>query len=136
MKKNMRNALAISGLALAMGTSAITMRASADNGSRHAFQSSHQERILKTRKLNTEKISVKRLLTTGTVSEINLKTKTITIIKDSKIFIVNAGDARILDHNWQVLDFSGIAIGHKIKVSGTTTNTTITAKTIRNLSLS
>ncbi|NTW27640.1 MAG: hypothetical protein HGA36_04905 [Candidatus Moranbacteria bacterium] len=136
MKKNMRNALAISGLALAMGTSALTLEASANNGSKFGFQRSHQERILKTRKLSTEKIPTKRLLITGTVSEINLETKTITVIKDTKAFTVNASDARILGSNWQTINFSSIAVSHKIKVSGTITDTAITAKTIRDLSLS
>lgn len=136
MKKNMRNALAISGLALAMGTSSLILEASANNGSKYGFQRSHQERIMKTRKLNTEKISTKRLFIIGTVSEINLETKTITIIKDSKTFTVSASNARTLGSNWQAIDLTSIAVGHRIKVSGTIADNVITAKTIRNLSLS
>jgi len=133
MKKNMRNALAISGLAIAMGTSTFMLEASANDGTSR-IQRSHQERILKTKKLNTEKISRNRRHIVGVVTAI--EGNSITITKGSKTFTVTvAADTRLLNRSWQPITIDKIAVGNKLKVTGTITDATIAAKTIRDISL-
>ncbi len=130
MKKNVRNALAISGLALAMGTSAFTLEASANNGQYGRIQRSHQERIVRTRKTKDEKTFTGRHNFVGVVTEIGENSLTIT--KGLKTYTVNiSADTRILDNTWQKIDFSTINKESKIRVFGKMTDSTIAAKTIR-----
>ena len=133
MKKNVRNALAISGLALAIGAGGFTLEASANAGAR--IQRSHQERIIKTRKISTEKVAVGRKFVTGTVSAVSENGLTIT--SGSKTFTVNiATDTRLLNRSWKTITFSDIQTGNKVRVSGSILDTTVSAKTLRDISLS
>lgn len=131
----MRNALAISGLALAIGASGFTLDASANTGNRGRIQRSHQERIVRTKKITTERIATGRRVTVGTVSE---KTgSTITLTRGAKTYTVNAStDTRVLNKTWNTIALSDIKVGDKIRVFGTVSDTTISAKTIRDISLS
>lgn len=118
-----------------MGTSALTLDASADMGNRGRIQRSHQERIVRTKKITTERIATGRRVTVGTVSE---KTgSTITLTRGAKTYTINAStDTRVLNKTWNTIALSDIKVGDKIRVFGTIADTTISAKTIRNISLS
>lgn len=134
MKNNVRNALAISGLALAIGASGFTLEASANTETNSRTQRSHQERIVKSKKINTEKVAVGRRFVMGTVDTIS--DNSLTITRGTKTFTVNtASDTRLLNRSWKTIAFSDIKTGNKIKVSGTISGTTITARTIRDIYL-
>ena len=132
MKKNVRNALAISGLAIAIGTSGFTLDASANTGSRGQWQGSHQERILRPRKFETGTSG--RRIVVGTVSAVS--DNSVTITSGLKTFTVNtSGDTRLLNQSWKTINFSNIAVGNKIRVFGTIADLTVTAQTVRDISL-
>jgi hypothetical protein len=134
MKNNMRKALAISGMALAIGTSGFIIDASANSGSAR-IQRSHQERIVKTRRMeNLSGAKHGRRTIVGTVSAIDGTTLTIT--KGSKTFTVNTNaNTRILNKQWKAVTFSDIKKDDKIRVFGTISADVITAKTVRDISL-
>ncbi|MDD5397016.1 MAG: hypothetical protein PHW24_03075 [Candidatus Moranbacteria bacterium] len=134
MKKNVRNALAISGLALAIGASGFTLEASANMGTNGRIQRSHQERIVRTRKASLEKNIVGHRLVVGAVSSIG--DNSLTVTRGAKTFTINiASDTRLLNRSWKAIAFSDIQTGNKIRVAGTISGTTLTAKTIRDISL-
>ncbi|EKE12114.1 MAG: hypothetical protein ACD_14C00012G0001 [uncultured bacterium] len=136
MKKNMRNALAISGLAIAIGTSGFILDASANMNNRSSrIQRSHQERITRTKNTNgSEKISHTRGFAVGTVS--NITEDSLTISNGSKTYIARfSEETRLLNHSWKSIILSDIKEGDKIKVFGTITDGIVTAKTIRNISI-
>lgn len=135
MKKNVRNALAISGIAIAIGASGFVFEASANEKNFRNTQSSHQERILKSRKSGFEgRHSFGRRMLAGTVTEIT--NNSLRISRGEKEFTVILSDgARILDQKWSVIEFSKIEIGHKIRVQGAIADSVITAKTVRDISI-
>lgn len=133
MKKNVRNALAISGLALAIGASGLTLTASANSNQNYRIQRSHQERIMRT-KIKTEKVMHARRFVSGFVSAVG--TNSITVTQGMRSFTVNTtGDTRLLNRAWKTIDFADIQVGNKVKVAGTIADTIVTAKTIRDISL-
>jgi len=114
MKKNVRNALAISGLALAIGTSGLTLTASANT-------------------TNVRNITHRRTIP-GIVESI--LDDSLTMTKGNKIYTVSIpSTTRVLDHRWNTMPFSDIKKGDKVRISGTISGTNITAQTIRNISL-
>src|SRR6266571_4656835 len=130
MKKNVRNALAISGLALAIGASGLTLEASANmNKSGRGMRFERQQnpsKIIHLKKVERT-VGLHRRTLPGIVTSVS--TDSITISKGGKDFIVNiATETRILSRNWQTIDFSSIQNGDKIRVFGTLTGTTIAAQ--------
>lgn len=133
MKKNVRKALAISGLAFAIGASSFTLRANAGNDTTARIQRSHQERIVRVKNLKSERISHTRGFAVGTVSVIS--ENSITIENKSKHFSARiSAETRLLDGAWNNITLSDIKIGDRVKVFGTTSDGVISAKTIRNIS--
>lgn len=135
MKKNVRNALAISGIAIAIGTSSFAFEASANSDSSTRIQRSHQERILKTRKTeNGERNFWGRRSILGIVTAVD--GDSLTIKKGEKEFTVKQADAiRLLDRGWQTITFDQIKVNHKVRVHGTISDSIITAKTLRDISI-
>lgn len=134
MKKNVRNALAISGLAIAMGTSSFILETRASNGNESRIQRSHQERIVKTKKIKTEKVLKAHRFVRGTVSAIG--ENSITLTRGTKTYTVNvASDTRLLNRKWQTIALADIKVDDKLKVSGEVVDTVVTAKTVRDISL-
>lgn len=136
MKRNVRNALAISGLAITIGATGLTLNASADTGRQNGINRSHQERILHTAKTERwDKTAGIRRVIPGVVTENNGSTLTIT--QGSKTYAVStSAGARLLNGKWTALSsLSDIRTGDKVRVLGTISGTTITAKTIRDISL-
>jgi len=134
MKKNVRNALAISGLALAMGASAFTMEASANMKGSARIQRSHQERIMGSKKIKTEKVMQAHRFVTGFVQSVD--NNTLTVTQGSKTFTVTVPTTtRILNRSWKEIPLTNIQVGNKVKISGTITDLKVTAKTIRDISL-
>ena len=132
MKKNVRNALAISGLAIAIGTSGFILDASANTSTGARVQRSHQERILRTRK--AEASTIGRRIVVGTVTAVS--DSSITITSGSKTYTINTSDnTRFLNQSWKTISLSNIQTGNKIRVFGTIADTTVTAKTVRDISL-
>lgn len=131
MKKNVRKALAISGMAIAIGTSGFIFDASAKEG----VQRSHQERILKARNINgSEKIALSRGFSVGIVTTVS--SDSVTISHKSKNFTAKiTSDTRILNRSWKKLPISDIKEGDRIKVFGTISDGIINAKTIRRISI-
>ena len=130
MKSNMRKALAISGMAIILGTSGIILDASASTIKGNTFR---HERGLK------GKVSPKTGLAqrhrkglTGIVVSVSGDSATIT--RGGKTFTITKSDTtRIFNKAWKNVDFSTIQAGDKIVVHGTLTETTITARTIRDI---
>jgi hypothetical protein len=134
MKKNVRNALAISGLALAIGASGLTLTASANENRGARILRSHQERIIRTKKLRTEKTMPAHRFVVGLVSGIS--DNSLTITSGSKTYTVNIpANTRLLNRSWGEIKMTDIQKGHKIKISGKITELNIAAKTIRDISL-
>ena len=138
MKKNVRKALAISGLAIAIGASGLTLTASADTNSKNQRFERHQNpyKISRaTKKVDSsEKTKWHRRAIPGFVSSIS--NDSITIKKGNKEFIVKiSNETRILDRTWKTINLSEIKTGHKIRVFGTLSGTTVTAQTIRDISI-
>lgn len=134
MKKNVRNALAISGLALAIGASGLTLTASANTNAKAYTQRSHNERILRTKKTKTEKINANRRIMVGTVKTVG--DNSITLTSGTKEYTINTTtQTRLLNHTWRKIALSDIKEGNRIRVFGTISDNIITAKTIRDISL-
>ena len=131
MKNNVRKALAISGLAIAIGTSGIVLDASANTGSSGIHRSS-QERILRSKRM--ERNLAGRHAISGTVTEIS--GDNITITRGSKTYTVTTSSTtKFINLKWKTIALSDIKKGDKIRVFGTLSDTTITAKTVRDISL-
>lgn len=139
MKKNVRNALAISGLAIAIGASGLTLTANADmqkNGRGPRFESQQNpSKIFRAKKNDpTEKTKWHRRTIPGIVTAISADS--ITITKGNKSFTVNISpETKSLDRTWTEISFSEIKEGHKIRIAGTISGGAISAKTIRDISL-
>jgi hypothetical protein len=134
MKKNVRNALAISGLALAIGASGLTLTASANENRGARILRSHQERIIRTKKLRTEKSMVNHRFVVGLVDSVS--DNSLTITSGAKTYAVSIStNTRLLDRNWGEIKQADIQRGHKIKISGKITERNIAAKTVRDISL-
>ncbi len=133
MKKNMRNALAISGIAIVFGTSGIVLDANANTLTEKNFR---HERSLKGKTLpKADLVQRHRKGLTGTVTSVSADSLIIT--KNAKTFTVNNASTttRVFDKSWKSINFSDIKTGDKIVVHGTLTDTTISARTIRDLSI-
>ena len=128
----MRNALAISGMAIVLGTSGFALDASANTFKENNFR---QERNLKNKAVpKNSSVQRHRRGLTGTVS--NVATDSLTIVKGTKTFTVTKTDTtRVFNKAWKNIDFSNIKTGDKVVIHGTLTDTTLTARTIRDLSL-
>lgn len=139
MKKNVRNALAISGLAIAIGASGLTLTASAHpsrNGNGPRFErQQNPSKIARIKKVDRgEKTNRHRRTLPGIVTAVS--NDEIIMTKGSKkLTVKKSAETRILNRKWDVIEFSQIKIGDKIRVIGTLADKTITAQTIRNVSL-
>lgn len=139
MKKNVRKALAISGLAIAIGASGLNLSASANNTSDQYSRFERHQNPSKISRANkkedrSEGIRRRRRAIPAFVTEIS--TDSITIKKGDKIFEVKTSDeTRILNRLWQKIERSDIKVGDKIRVIGALSETTITAQTIRDISI-
>lgn len=137
MKKNVRNALAISGLALAIGASGLTLTASANTAaSRDTKIERHQSltKIARVKKTENIKDASHRRTFAGVAS--NISANSLTITRGAKTFTVTTTDAtRILNRNWTAIKLSDIKDGDKVRVQGTLTDTTIAASTLRDITI-
>jgi hypothetical protein len=139
MKKNVRNALAISGLALAIGASGLTLTASAhaprNGGALHFEKHQNPSKITRLKKIDRgEKTTWHRRAIPGIVSSVSADS--LVIKRGDKIFTVNvSGETRISNRYWKTIALSDIKEGDKVKISGAIADTTVTAKTIRAISL-
>ncbi len=128
----MRNALAISGIAFVLGTSGIVLDAKAGTLRENNFR---HERNLKEKAIpKTGLVQRHRKGLTGIVSAIS--SDSLTIVKGAKTFTVTKNDTtRIFNKAWKNVDFASLKVGDKLIVHGVLTDTTLTARTIRDLSL-
>ncbi|EKE25331.1 MAG: hypothetical protein ACD_5C00206G0010 [uncultured bacterium] len=131
MKKNVRKALAISGMTLAIGASGLILDASANTEKPIGIQRSHQEKILRSKSSNlNEKNHKSRRSFSGRVSGITKNS--ITFSNREKTYTAKFTDGmRILNKNWNNILISDIEVGDKIKVFGKFNEGTISAKTVR-----
>lgn len=131
MKKNVRKALAISGMTLAIGASGLILDASASTARPVRVQRSHQEKILRSKSSDLhEKNRKGRKTFTGTVSEI--KDNSITLLSGEKTFTAKISDeTRILNKQWGTISLSELKSGDKIKIFGKSSGDIIIAKTLR-----
>lgn len=127
MKKNVRKALAISGMTLAIGASGLILDASANMGKSLRVQRFHQEgNGLR----STENKNRGRKSFSGVVS--NISKNSITFSNSEKIFTARiTGETRILDRSWNSILLTDIKNGDEIKVFGKSAENIITAKTVR-----
>lgn len=136
MKKNVRNALAISGLALAIGASGLTLTASANTVNTKTRTEKHQSltKITRVKKTEAVKSIAHRRTIPGVVSAIS--TDSITMKQGTKTYTVTTSTTtRTLNRKWQTIALSDIKAGDKIRVSGTVTGTAVTAQTVRDISI-
>jgi hypothetical protein len=135
MKKNVRKALAISGLAITIGAAGMTLNASANTDFPNHINRSHQERIIRTKRIgHWGKMPHMRRVIPGTVTAIG--DNSLTITHRSKTFTVNVSDTtRLLDLKWATILFSDIKVGDRVRVLGTLSDTSISAKTVRDISI-
>jgi hypothetical protein len=137
MKKNVRNALAISGLALAIGASGLTLSASANTSNdRNLRTEKHQSltKIARIKKTEAIRNITHRRTIPGVVSAVSADA--ITITKGNKTYSVTiSATTRTLNRRWQTIALSDIKTGDKIRVSGTVIGTAITAQTVRDISI-
>lgn len=135
MKKSVRKALVISGLAIALGTTGLTLDANASTNSQNNIQCSHQQRIMRSRKAeNNMRLYFKRRNISAEVTAIAANSLTAT--NNSKTYTLKISpETRLLNSKWEKINFSDIKVGDQIKVSGNITDTIITAKKIRDISL-
>lgn len=126
----MRKALAISGMAIVLGTSGIILDANANSIERKNFR---YERELKGKHSpKTDLFQRHKRGFAGTATSVS--GDSLTIARADKTFTVTKSDStRIFDKTWQNLDFASIRTGDKIAVHGIMTGTTIAARTIRDL---
>lgn len=131
MKKNVRNALAISGLAIVLGTSGIILDA---NASSFNEKTSRFERNLKEKTTTkTEFFQRHRKIVTGIVS--SLTEDSLTITRGEKTFTLTISPTtRIFNQAWEKIAFSDLKIGDQLKVAGTLSGSSIAARTIRDIS--
>lgn len=137
MKKNVRNALAISGLALAIGTSGLTLTASANTTNfRNSRVARHQSltRITRVKKTETIKKEAHRRTFPGVVSAVSADS--LTIKQGTKTYTVAiSSTSRVLNRQWKTINLSDIKEGNKVRVFGTVSAATITAQTVRDISI-
>ena len=137
MKKNVRNALAISGLALAIGASGLTLTASANTtGVRNARTARHQSltRITRVKKTESVRKVAQRRTFPGVVSAVS--TDSLTITQGTKTYTVaTSSTTRVLNRQWKAINLSDIKEGDKIRVFGTVSGTNITAQTVRDITV-
>jgi hypothetical protein len=132
MKKNMRNALAISGLAIVLGTSGVAFDASASTLNGKDFQ--YERNFKKKNFLKNQNLQRHRRILFGKV--ISVSDNSLTMTRGQKTFTVNKiSGTRVFNKNWQKINFSQIKVNDKIRVQGTLSETTISARTIRDVSL-
>ncbi len=131
MKNKMRNAIAISGMALMLGTSGMALDASANTLERQNFR---HERNLKGKTLpKNNGVQRHRKGLTGIISSVS--TDSLTISYSSKDFTVTTTKAtRLFNKTWQNIEFSALQPGDKIVIHGILTDNTLAARTIRDLS--
>lgn len=151
MKQKVRKALAISGMAIVVGTSGIAHTANAYNPERKTFakneyrnnkeqsktwQEHRGERRGSDQELRREEYRKYRgiRMTPGVVTAIT--DTTITIKRGERVFSVSTTNTtKYIDRKWNSIVRTDIKVGDKIRVRGTVTENTITAKHIRNISL-
>ncbi|HOF42229.1 MAG TPA: hypothetical protein PLF30_02350 [Candidatus Moranbacteria bacterium] len=134
MKGNVRKALAISGIAITVGTAGIVYDASAGSGSDRSMHGSQQEKMTRSKKTENVKNRIKNLRSIrGTVTA---KTGDSLIIKKGeKEYLLKINpDSRILNSKWQSLKLSDIKNGDRVRISVKQVDLVLMAKIVRNLS--
>lgn len=135
MKRNVRNALAISGIAITMGATGLIYDSSANSGIGYGAQGPHREKMMRFKKTEHPKNHVRKYRPImGIVLE--KKDDCLVIRRNKREFTVKIdSDSRILNQKWQKVNFSDIRKGDKIRVFGELSDSTITARTIRDISI-
>lgn len=144
MKQNVRRALAISGIAVVIGTTGVAYNANAQIGNKTAKVGVKKE-------LSTEKVerktarvalknenhrAIKRRTVPGTITAVS--DNSLTIRSGHKIYTVALSDTtRILNIKWTKISEKDIKVGDKVRVLGTlnVADKKITAQTVRDISL-
>ncbi|HAR99509.1 MAG: hypothetical protein US57_C0026G0006 [Candidatus Moranbacteria bacterium GW2011_GWC2_37_73] len=138
MKKNVRNALAISGLALAIGASGLTLTASAsmmkNNRGLKLERQENPSKITRVKKAENIRSVTHRRTIPGIVQSISADSLIMT--QGNKNYTVAiSGATRLLNRKWNTIPSSDIKEGDKIRIFGTISGTNIVAQTIRDISL-
>lgn len=130
MKQNVRRVLAVSGMAIVIGASSFGYEASANisNNGRH------KQRTELRGKGQENRFWTKKRTIPGHITSIN--GTTITIARKNKTFTVNTdSNTKFLDRGWGLLALADLKVGDKVRVKGSILNTTITAQTVRDISI-
>lgn len=135
MKRNVQRALAISGIAITVGATGIVYDVSAKNDPTYGIQGSQREKMTRFKKTGCfNNFAKQQISVVGTV--ISKTDDSLAIKRGNKEYSIKVSDdARILDQKWQPINISGINNGDKIRVSGEISDSLITAKMIRDISL-
>ncbi|NTV41067.1 MAG: hypothetical protein HGA61_02220 [Candidatus Moranbacteria bacterium] len=132
MKKNMRNALAISGIAIVLGMSSMVFDANAGTlkeGLCKYKKDFKGKNLSKNQRFQRHRKSI-------SASVVSVSDNFLTATRGSKTFTIKTSEhTRLFDKDWKRIKITDIKNGDKIKVSGTLSELSITARTIRDISL-
>lgn len=129
MKQKVRKVLAVSGMAIVIGTSGFGYEASAN-----MRQAKKNPRIETRQENRSERRIVKRRVVPGIVQ--NTSSDSFTLKSGNKTYAVKISETtRFLNRKWEKISPSDIKTGNKIRVQGLLSNLQITASTIRDISI-
>lgn len=135
MKQNVRRALAISGIAVVIGTTGLAYNASAKIQTK-TEKVSHKKELSAKKALSDKKTGTKihRRTIPGVVSSVS--DNSLEIKSGNKTYAVElSSTTRILNLKWNKISLGDIKNGDKIRVFGTVSSNKITAQTVRDISL-
>lgn len=130
MKQNVRKVLAVSGMAIVIGASSFGYEASANFSNNSSTKVKNETRIRK----QEHRISGKKRTIPGRIASIN--GAVITLTKGNKTYTVNTNtETKFLNRKWATIAIGNLKVGDKLRIRGTVLEKTITAETVRDISI-
>lgn len=135
MKQKVRRALAVSGIAIAVGTTGFGFDAFAQTrdavaGKSRLYQSGQTHRLSATERHK------KDAKTVVGIAQSDATESTLTLKRGEKTYTVNLENAKVLDRHRGAIAKTDIKSGDKVKVKGTLSGTdTLTASIVRDFSI-
>jgi hypothetical protein len=129
MKQKVRKVLAVSGMAIVIGTSGFGYEASANM---RQIKKNHR---IETRQENrSERHTIKKRIVPGIIQTVN--SDSFTLKSGNKTYTIKTTEStRVLNRKWEKISLSDIKQGEKVRVLGLVSNLEITATTVRDISI-
>ena len=139
MKQKVRRALAVSGIAIAVGTTGFSYEAFAQTRNRNSHTTyateSRQNQAGSTHRLFSSERRKKGIKTVVGIAQSDATDTTFALKRGEKTYAVNLENAKTLDRHRSAIAKTDIKSGDKVKVKGTLSGPdTITASIIRDFS--